>query len=258
MAGQFVIHGAQIKCPLCSSSGKLIVSSTQSNLQDTTWATTADNSKSNLVFAGVCNKWKKNKPPCASVIAPTKWKDHTDGVRIDGQLALLDSSKIQCATGGVDISITETAQTDTPTDLPNPVTKEIPVPFYVERYRIPGLNEDGTAIANDMAYGNGTPSSAIYSQQELDAYIQQYEQNGFQEASHKAFANMDQKLQKAIYTKEEITATRPILFRMTRYLNPDFTLFIDFRLLASALSLGELDGNIGLMIDKFQANEGGL
>ncbi len=258
MAGQFVINGAQLKCPLCSSSGKLVVSSTQIELQDINWATDGDNAKSNLVFDGVCKKWRKNPPPCASVISPTQWSKTADSVTIDGQTALLEDSTIQCSTGGVDISVTNTAQTETPTDLPVPEIKDIEVPFYVERYRVPGLNEDGTAIANDMAYGNGVISSSIYSEQEIESYKQQYEQNGFNESTHLKFANGDQETEKAVYTTQEITATRPVLFRMTRYLNPDFTLFADFRIMASALSLGELDTNIGLMIDRFQSNQGGI
>lgn len=119
MAGQFVINGATLKCPLCSSSGKLVVTHAKVHAQDTFWATEADNSKTNLVFAGVCTKWKKSPPPCAGVIAPTQWKGLVDSVYIDNKLALLESSTITCATGGVDISIPNTAQTDTPTDLPD-------------------------------------------------------------------------------------------------------------------------------------------
>ncbi|TPN85421.1 PAAR-like protein [Aquimarina algicola] len=119
MPGQFVINGATLKCPLCSSSGKLVVSHAEVEMQDTQWATDADKSKSNLVFSGVCKKWKKNPPPCASVISPTKWKRTADSVAVDGKLALLDSSTIKCATGGKTITITNTAQIDIPTDLPD-------------------------------------------------------------------------------------------------------------------------------------------
>ncbi|MBQ4822424.1 TIGR02594 family protein [Aquimarina sp. MMG016] len=119
MAGEFVINGATLKCPLCSSSGKLMVSHAQVQMQDTQWATDADKGKANLVFGGVCKKWRKSPPPCASVIAPTKWKRTADSVAVDGRLALLSGSTIKCATGGVPISITNTAQIDIPTDLPD-------------------------------------------------------------------------------------------------------------------------------------------
>lgn len=124
MAGEFVINGATLTCPLCSSSGKLKVSHTQVNMQDTPWATDADKSKANLVFGGVCNKWRKNKPPCAGVISPTKWKRTADSVTVDGRLALLAASSITCATGGVAIKIANTAQIDIPTDLPDLEEKE--------------------------------------------------------------------------------------------------------------------------------------
>ena len=119
MAGEFVINGAALKCPLCSGSGTLKVSHTDVQMQDTPWATDADKAASNLVFDGVCNKWSKNKPACASVIAPKKWKRTADSVAVDGRLALLAASTILCATGGVPITITNTAQIDIPTDLPD-------------------------------------------------------------------------------------------------------------------------------------------
>ncbi|WP_299223467.1 peptidoglycan DD-metalloendopeptidase family protein [uncultured Aquimarina sp.] len=124
MAGEFVKNGATLKCPLCSGSGKLMVSHSQVKLQDTQWATDADKSKTNLVFGGVCKKWRKSPPPCASVISPTKWKRTADGVAVDGRLALLAASTIKCATGGVPISIANTAQIDVPTDLPDTEEQE--------------------------------------------------------------------------------------------------------------------------------------
>jgi len=117
MAGQFVKSGATLECPLCSSGGKLLVSHTQVQLQDTPCATNGDRSKSNLVFEGVCNKWRKNKPPCASVIVPTQWQNVASHLEIDGEFMLLENSTIGCATGGVVIKIDDTAQVDVPTDL---------------------------------------------------------------------------------------------------------------------------------------------
>ncbi|WP_103866989.1 DUF4280 domain-containing protein [Aquimarina sp. I32.4] len=119
MPGKFVINGATLKCPLCSSSGTLVVSHTEVQLQDVPWATNGDRNKSNLVFGGVCNKWRKNKPPCASVISPTQWQGLASDVEIDGELMLVEDSTIKCATGGVDIAIEDTAQIDVPTDLPD-------------------------------------------------------------------------------------------------------------------------------------------
>lgn len=132
MAGQFVKNGATLNCPLCSSSGTLVVSHTQIQLQDTPCATNGDRNGSNIVFGGVCNKWRKNKPPCASVISPTQWQGVASGVEIDGELMLVEDSTIGCATGGVDICIADTAQIDVPTDLPdieNTVLKKFLVNF---------------------------------------------------------------------------------------------------------------------------------
>ncbi|WP_299261482.1 DUF3289 family protein [uncultured Aquimarina sp.] len=257
MSGQFVKNGATLSCPLCSSDGVLIVSHTEVQLQDTPCATNGDKSKTNLVFGGVCKKWRKSPPPCASVIAPTQWKGVATNLEIDGEFMLLEDSTITCSTGGVDIAIEDTAQTDVPTDLPESMLQDVEVPFYVERYRIPGLNEDGNAIANDMAYGFGEPSTLIYSEEEIQTYSQQYEQAGFNNADHIKFANGDRITDKAIYKTEEITELRPILFNLTR-LNFDFMLFDDFRIMAYQLSSGALRENIASMIDKFQNNEGGI
>lgn len=121
MAGKFVIDGAKIKCNLCSKpEGKLVVTSNQIFLQDKFWATEADKGKQNLVFQGVCNKFRKNPPPCQSVITPAKWQQTAESVTIDGKLALVEGSKIMCATGGVPITISDTTQQAVPTDLPKP------------------------------------------------------------------------------------------------------------------------------------------
>ncbi|WP_378172708.1 DUF4280 domain-containing protein [Aquimarina sp. SS2-1] len=119
MAGQFVKNGATLSCPLCSSSGTLVVSHTQVQLQDTPCATNGDRGKTNLVFGGVCKKWRKNPPPCTSVISPTQWAGVATDVEIDGEFMLLEDSTISCSTGGVDIVIDDTAQMDVPTDLPD-------------------------------------------------------------------------------------------------------------------------------------------
>lgn len=119
MSGQFVINGAKLKCPLCSSNGTLKVSHADVQLQDVPMATEGDRSKTNLVFGGVCKKWRKNPPPCASVISPTVWKKVANGLTVDGEHALLERSFIKCATGGKNISISNTAQVDFPTDLPD-------------------------------------------------------------------------------------------------------------------------------------------
>ncbi len=119
MADKFAIDGAIIKCSLCTKpQGKLVVTSNEMFLQDKFWATEGDKGKQNLVFEGNCTKWSKNPPPCQSVISPASWQKTADGVYLDGNKALLESSTITCNTGGVPISIEETTQTAVPTDLP--------------------------------------------------------------------------------------------------------------------------------------------
>jgi len=119
MAGKYVIHGAKIKCPLCSKQeGKLMVTSNQILLQNKFWATEGDKGKQNLVFQGNCLKFSKNPPPCIAVISVANWQNTADSVDIDGKEALLESSMIMCNTGGVPITISDTTQKDSPTDLP--------------------------------------------------------------------------------------------------------------------------------------------
>ncbi|WP_051336214.1 PAAR-like protein [Aquimarina latercula] len=166
MAGQFVKNGATLKCPLCSSSGTLIVSHTQVQLQDTPCATNGDRTKSNLVFGGVCKKWRKSPPPCASVIAPTQWKGIATDVEIDGEFMLIEDSTITCSTGGVDIGIDDTAQMDVPTDLPdteNAVLKKFLVNIrrpddYKGEYGFDWLREEYIHPIETIVYDNGRNS----------------------------------------------------------------------------------------------------
>jgi len=48
-------------------------------------------------------------------------------------------------------------------------TKIIYLPLVVDVYRTPGLNEDGTDIANDMAFGKGVAKRPVYTKGEVDA-----------------------------------------------------------------------------------------
>ncbi len=96
-----------------------------------------------------------------------------------------------------------------------------PGPVVVERYRLPGRNQDGTRIADDMAYGTGTivEGQSVYTEAQIRAV--RNEMNGTASAS-------------------------------------EWSLWTDFRLMACGIfARGELNDNIGRMIDKFQRNEGG-
>lgn len=79
--------------------------------------------------------------------------------------------------------------------------------------RRPGMNNEGTGIANDLTHGD--------------------------------------------MTADQINALHPLMHVTTRV--PEFTLWADLRLMAHGLfASGDLSTNIGLMIDKFQRNEGGV
>jgi len=62
--------------------------------------------------------------------------------------------------------------------------------IVIDRYKMPGLNPQGTGIAEDMAYGMGKPfkDKNIYAPKELEAYKKEYADYGFME-KHIVFAN---------------------------------------------------------------------
>lgn len=63
--------------------------------------------------------------------------------------------------------------------------------IVIDRYKMPGLNPQGTGIAEDLAYGTGNPYKPknIYTQEVIDKYIKEYIENGFIENWHTDFAN---------------------------------------------------------------------
>ncbi len=62
--------------------------------------------------------------------------------------------------------------------------------IVIDRYKMPGLNPQGTGIAEDMTYGMGKPfkNKNIYAPKELEAYKKEYADYGFME-KHIVFAN---------------------------------------------------------------------
>lgn len=111
---KYVCDGAKILCKLCSNPiGNIIVTSNTIKLQDNLYSTEADKQKNNLLFKGTCSKSPNGSAACTSVIAPVKWKNTADA-KIQNNKALLDNSTIQCAYGGVDISILDHAQRSIP------------------------------------------------------------------------------------------------------------------------------------------------
>lgn len=133
MAGKYVINGAKIKCPLCTKpEGKLMVTSNLVGVQNQFWATEGDKGKPNFMFQGNCTKFPNNPPPCMGVISPIQWQNPAMGVKVDGKAPLLDSSSIMCATGGVPITIVDTKQKSTPTNLQALAESGAPVPAPAE------------------------------------------------------------------------------------------------------------------------------
>lgn len=67
--------------------------------------------------------------------------------------------------------------------------------IVIDRYKMPGLNPQGTGIAEDMAYGMGSPYKPkhIYSQEVITKYIEEYTEAGFDTDNHSDFANVEQK-----------------------------------------------------------------
>ena len=62
--------------------------------------------------------------------------------------------------------------------------------LVIDRYKMPGLNEEGTDIASDMAYGfGGQPLGQIYASSDINKYKREYQKNGFDEQEHSLFSN---------------------------------------------------------------------
>jgi uncharacterized Zn-binding protein involved in type VI secretion len=131
MAGKYVLDGAKLQCPLCSKKeGKLKVTSNKVKLQDKPAATEGDNGKLNLQFQGNCTHPQFSggpPPPCKSVISVVRWQN-TSETKFDGQKALVEGSTIMCQTGGVPITIKDTTQKATPTNLQGMYDAGAPVP----------------------------------------------------------------------------------------------------------------------------------
>jgi hypothetical protein len=69
--------------------------------------------------------------------------------------------------------------------------------IVIDRYKMPGLNPEGTGIAEDMAYGFGyaNPNKQIYTNDEISQYIKEYTERGFDINSHYQFANIENELE---------------------------------------------------------------
>ncbi|HEU4495899.1 MAG TPA: DUF3289 family protein [Flavobacterium sp.] len=63
--------------------------------------------------------------------------------------------------------------------------------IVIDRFKMPGLNRQGTDIADDMAYGTGYPyKTPIYDRETLECFTKEYKTLGFDIKRHGEFANL--------------------------------------------------------------------
>ena len=128
--------------------------------------------------------------------------------------------------------------------------------LVIDRYKMPGLNLQGTDIADDMAFGRGiTDARPIFS--DVASYIEEYTIYGFDTLRHSKYANLNVS-SKAIYTTTEIKNLGPLM-NITSNSHDESYLWLDFENMAKGeLSSDDLEKNIILMIKKFKENTGGI
>ncbi len=64
--------------------------------------------------------------------------------------------------------------------------------LVIDRYKMPGLNGEGTDIADDLTYGTGVPKGElIYNADQVQKYKEEYEENGLDETKHSLFTNKE-------------------------------------------------------------------
>lgn len=131
----------------------------------------------------------------------------------------------------------------------------------IDIYRVPGLNEQGIDIADDMSYGFGDNNNyqvknQIYTKTGVEKYKQQYINTGFDEQQHALYANSEGVKSKAKYSKAEIVTAVPNIASIINH--SDKELFSKFRNLAKIFAQGKLGPILKDMIDKFERREGGI
>ena len=166
----------------------------------------------------------------------------------------------------------------------------ITFPICVDRFRMPGLNNEGIDIAHDLTYGKGENTTEnIYSATTVESFKKSYIEGPFFTSS---LSNKNDKFNKAYYTKEEIyninynikwyyhlietpaDGLEWILSKVfdwpegisagavIKYFNEHYTdeqLFEGFENLVTAyMAKGELEINIKDMIARFKKNTGGV
>ena len=79
--------------------------------------------------------------------------------------------------------------------------------LVIDRYKMPGLNGEGTDIADDMAYGTGHKyNGTIYDNGVISNYKAAYTENGFNEEKHALFSNSEDFPGQPLVEKEQSPA----------------------------------------------------
>jgi len=148
--------------------------------------------------------------------------------------------------------------------------------IVIDRYKMPGLNSDGSNIADDMTYGTGVKHAGkIYASDILEKFKKEYEKTGFDNSKHALFSHEGSAENKAKYSREECYNTSyKVNIPLIKKIIPEISTGLDVRLFdkfstenlfwdfeqTSTLyfATGELQENIKRMIAKFKRNEGGV
>ncbi len=154
------------------------------------------------------------------------------------------------------IKKSDSSTVDLPVKLPHIEDQYLKMgDIVIDRYKMPGINLDGTDIADDMTYGyGGDISLPIY--KDLQIYKEEYIENGFNLDKHKEYANRTPYL-KPKYTTKEIRDLGKLI-RYSDNIDNENMLWLDFKDMTTYLSRGVLEDNILMMIEKMKENQGGI
>ena len=140
-------------------------------------------------------------------------------------------------------------------------------PIIIDRYKMAGLNTEGTAFSEDLCYGYGnSPQLPIFDKSSVEKYIKEYKAEGFNIKKHGCFANLDsmQRKSKAFYTKNRMYSAH--WWRIPTGSNigffnklSDSLLFWDFKnTVEFYFAHGQLQDNLDEMIAHFRSKKGGI
>ncbi len=64
--------------------------------------------------------------------------------------------------------------------------------LVIDRYKMPGINKEGSDIADDLTYGKGKPNPIpIYDEKQVKKYKDEYKNSGFDKEKHGLFTNKE-------------------------------------------------------------------